>query len=460
LEVNWRAISYYLNRVFYILGFSQLAPLTASLLLGENTYFSVAIALSSLATIAVGYFLGRVGTYAEITVTEAYVVVVVSFIVPSITCAVPLIARGIDPANALFEGVSSITTTGLSALPTGSLSPGVHFLRAFYQWLGGFSIALLVVSFFISPGSAAHSLYAAHLGRFKISPLSTATVRALLTLYVAFTGLVAVSYLASGMGFFDSVVNALTTTSTGGFSTYAVFTGSTLYVALVFMFVSAQPLAIYYLVLKGRAKSIARDPQFAMFSLSVLAGFAAVSLAIGHFSAKLLFQVVSALSTTGYTALDSSSLPEPAKLAFTAMMIMGACFGSTGGGLKQLRVYIVAKSIITWIHRQIAPSKAVIPVKIMGRALEDQEVMRVYTLTLMYIAVLLASAFIVSLYGYSVADSLFEAASALATTGLSVGISSPSLHLVPKAILAIDMLLGRLEIIPVAVVLAKLLKSR
>lgn len=446
--IRWRIVSYYLSNMLYLLGFSQIIPIIFSTVVGEAFWFIVLLLFDSIILILSAYILRRISILGEINIIEAYTVMVFAFIIPGFTCALPIIVYDVSFIDALFEGVSAITTTGLSALPQHALTPGVHFLRSYYQWLGGIGIALLTLSFLLAPGTAAYNIYIAHLGKYKLKPLSISTIKIIVKIYVIFTLIYFILYLISGLSLLDAVLNSLTTISTGGFSRISVFSGGYMYVAMILMFASAQPLAIYYLLFKGEFKKIIRDPQLISFASLSIIGFIAISIAVGKMSSALLFQIISALSTTGYSAVNNVYLSDTAKFVLSILMIIGAGFGSTGGGLKQLRIYIILKSIIVNVKKLYLPRDAVIHVKIRGRTLPDHEILFSYTLLGIYITVLIVSTYVISLYGYNLADSFFEASSALATTGLSVGVSGHSLPTVPKIVLIINMWLGRVEVFP------------
>lgn len=457
--IRWRLIAYYLSNMLYLLGFSQIVPIIFSIIVGESIGFILLLIFDLLIMVSLAYILRRISFLGEINIVEAYTVMVLAFIIPSFTFALPVMVYNVDFINALFEGASAITTTGLSALPPHTLTTGVHFLRSYYQWLGGIGIALLTLSFFLSPGTAAYNIYVAHLGKYKLKPLSISTIKIIVKIYIAFTLLYIFLYLVSGTPLLDAVLNSLTTISTGGFSRISSFKNGSMYMALFLMFMSAQPIAIYYFLFRGKLREILKDPQLSCFILISIIGFIAVSISVGNISSEILFQVISALSTTGYSAFDNKLLSEPAKFILSILMIIGAGFGSTGGGLKQLRIIIIFKSITANIKRLYMPKDAVIPVKIKNKVVSSSEILFSYTLLGMYLIVLIVSTYIISLYGYSIADSFFEASSALATTGLSVGISSPSLSFIPKITLIIDMWLGRVEIIPFIIVLTNLYYS-
>ena len=172
-----------------------------------------------------------------------------------------------------------------------------------------------------------------------------------------------------------------------------------------------------------------------------------------------MFQTVSALSTTGYTSVNNELLSDASKLLLSTIMILGAGFGSTGGGIKQLRIVIISKTIIYYIKKQLLPKDAVLSLKISGKQISWDEVLFSFILLAIYAMVLLVSTIIITAQGYSLQDSLFESASALATTGLSTGLSSHTLPLLAKIVLIIDMWFGRVEIIPYLIIFGKLFQA-
>ncbi len=216
----FRNILYYLSTMLYFLGLAHIIPFIFSIIVGESASFIFAIFLDLALLLCLGYLFRRISIVGEIGLVEAFTVMVLSFIIPAFTCAFPIMVHGYGFIDSLFEGVSSITTTGLSVLGYGEVSIGIEFLRAYYQWLGGIGIALLVISFMLAPGSTAYNIYLAHLGKYKIVPLSSRTIRIILTTYVSLTFIYIIIYLVSGLSLVDSIINALTTISTGGFHVY------------------------------------------------------------------------------------------------------------------------------------------------------------------------------------------------------------------------------------------------
>jgi trk system potassium uptake protein TrkH len=438
---------YYYARIMYLLAYTALIPAIASIILGENIYFVISCFMASGMLYFFAYLIDRNSTPGELSILDAYTLTALSFLTAGLVAAIPLMVYD-DPLNALFEGVSAITTTGLSSLKVSSLTPGVHFLRAFYQWIGGLSIALLTITILIQPGSTAYNIYIVRMGRFKPKPLSSSAIKLILKIYVALTIFFIIVYVLSGQEVFTALINSLTTVSTGGFSTINYLNGIIMYPVMIFMFMSAQPILIYYFLFRERRFLRRLDVQVFSFTIIVLlSGFLFSIISSMPFD-KSFFQVISALSTTDYTSINNNLISDSGKLLLSILMIIGAGMGSTGGGFKQLRLVILIKSIINTLKKPLLPKKSISIVKIRSINVEFEEVEWTYMLLLVYLIILLISTLIFTIYGYSLVDSLFESSSALATTGLSVGLSGPALENPLKILLIIDMLLGRVEIIP------------
>ncbi len=444
---GFRVFSYYYARITMLLAITSLIPGFVSMVLGEDILFIALCFISSLLLFSISWITDRYGTPGEIGLVDASALTALSFLTAGIAASIPIMIYD-EPLNALFEGVSAITTTGLSSLHSYALTPGVHFLRSFYQWIGGLSIALLTITILVQPGSSAYNIYIVHMGKMKPKPLSSSAIKLILKIYIVLTVFFILLYMFIGQDPFTSVINALTTVSTGGFSTMNYFGGLNLYIALILMFVSAQPILIYYYVFKNRRLLHRLDVQMISFiTITIIAGillYISSNISIG----EAFFQTVSALSTTGYTSINNNILGDHAKLLLSVLMIIGAGLGSTGGGLKQLRLIILFKSIGNALRKPLLPRKTITMVKVRGVNVSSDEVEWTYMLLTLYIMVLIVSTWIFTLYGYSLVDSLFESSSALATTGLSIGLSGPGLENPLKIVLIIDMLLGRVEIIP------------
>ncbi len=442
---------HYVGNVLIVLSIANIVPTVFALLFEESLAFKLLMVFETIIIYVIGYMLSRQYQPGSVGLVEAMTIMVFAFLLPPFMMLFPLLTKGVDLIDALFEGVSSITTTGLSCLPPSAMDPTVDFLRSYYQWIGGLGIAFFTLTVLVPPGSAAYNIYLAHLGKIRISPLSRKNVIEILKIYSVLTFSAFITYLVLGMNIYSAVINALTTVSTGGFSTYAIFPSNLLPIVTLFMFISAQPLVTYYMLLKYRRGRIF-SPQLVSFTIGVLIGSILLSMASGIPLMKSIFETVSAASTTGYTALNLADSNDLTRFVLVILMLSGACLGSTGGGIKQLRIIILVKSFVRHIKRTLAPRGTILPIKVSGEIIQDDDIKLAYNLLFVYLLVLVVSTLIFMMYGYSLSSSLFETASALATTGLSVGVSSWQLAVPLKIVLIIDMWLGRVEIIPFIIV--------
>ncbi len=447
----WDRLLHYIGLFLIVYGLLNFLPVAVAVIYGEYIYVSWFV-LSSGLLAGAGYVLSRVFPSGELDYREAAIAAALIFIIPGFALAPAFMLAGYSFLDGLFEAVSGITTTGLSMYSVGELPYTLHFARALYQWMGGLGIAVFTLTLLIRPGTAAHMLYAAHFGREKLRPTAASTARLIASIYIGFTVADILIYLALGDTLFGAVVHSFTTVSTGGFSVYSSMPFPLSLGTIVMMFIAAQPIAYTYLLFRHRRpRNLLLDPQL----LSMLLFSTAAALIIwGTGGAGLydsFYAAVSAVTTTGYSTMDLSRIGDAGKYVLSILMILGAAIGSTGGGLKQYRVILVLKEMKRMLVRVMAPGGTVLGIRYRGRKVAPEEVSWAYFLTALYLVVLTVSTLAFLVYGYSLADSLFEASSALATTGLSVGISSRSLPWLLKVVLIMDMWMGRVEIVPVLI---------
>lgn len=457
-----RAVAYYLGLILVIFGAANYAPAVVALVTSDEA-FALYLAAGTLMMV-LGYtlhLLGRGASGKELRFCDAAAIATLSFIVPALANALVMYASNYDFMDALFESVSGITTTGLSMYSTPSLPPVFVFTRAWLQWLGGLGIVILTLSLLVRPGTATYWLFSTHFRREPSLPSSSILSKHIMLFYVGLTSLAFLAYATSGLPLFDALIYSLTTTSTGGFSGYTGLSGNSALVATVFMFLSSQSLILYYRVLRGKnLKHLLRGTQLASFTLMTILGGATL-LGVWHSGVStVLFHFISALSTTGYSTVSVDSLPVAGQLLLILAMFIGASMGSTGGGVKQFRIVVAFKAIITSILRLTEPKERIHIVKVAGERIEDSEVLTYLTVILMYVVVIALSSLIFTAFGYDLLPSLFSVTSALGTVGLQPSIITPQLPAILKVVLMINMVLGRLEVITVVAALAGLIRLR
>ncbi|MBP1849816.1 TrkH family potassium uptake protein [Rhizobium halophytocola] len=394
----------------------------------------------------------------------------------SLVGSVPLYFSGQDMtfAQALFESISAITTTGSTVLSgLDHMPPGLLVWRSMLQWLGGIGIValgLFVLPFLRVGGVSFFKMESSDTNDKPFARLATFT-RAFVGIYVGFTVLCTISYDVAGMSHFDAINHALTTVATGGFSTHDASFGyfhntPLLWISTFFMTVCSLPFSILIVfVVRGRLDAL-RDPQIGVFLLYLLF-FAVTSAIYNHFAFDIgfgpalthgMFNFASILSTTGYASQDYTSWgPFVVVAAFVATFI-GGCSGSTAGGIKAYRLVIMAGVINTGLKKLIYPN-AIYSVRY-GRQTVDIEMQRtVFLFFSTYMLLWALGSMIMAALGYDFATATSSVITALSNVGPGVGdligpsgnfatMQAPELYL-----LSLMMLLGRLEVLSVLVVL-------
>lgn len=394
-----------------------------------------------------------------------------------------------NPLHAFFESMSGFTTTGLTmSVHEPSIGRGLLFYRSITQWVGGAGVIVLSLAIVPRPHTAGVlELYQSESAGMKIRPSILGTARAIWKVYSVLTLLVVV-YLAMasalfvpeiGLGdaLFHAVNHAMTGLATGGFSTFdESISGYESYamelIHLLPMILGAISLPLYYMFLQSRhVRVFWRDPQFRLMSALIAGGVPLSVLLLWPHRNSLdpvregSFQFVSALSGTGWQTTDISNWGAPAilVLACGAMVVSGSA-GSTVGGIKLIRGYLILRSIAWQVRKVLMPANAVIPFRIgeqhLTRDVMQREVSEAAVFSLLYTFILGASVIIAaSLTGpeFELADVIFECASAQGTVGLSAGITGPDMPIALELLFILQMWIGRLEIFPVIILVSTLI---
>jgi len=450
-------VGYYLSQLAAMLGLLTLVPLGVSLYWGD-----IAVAGAYVGVIALLGLLGLQGLGrpppGRIQENEVLVVVGLAFVLSPLLMSLPVAATGIDFVDALFEAVSGVTTTGLSALASvESHSPSFLFGRAWMQWYGGLGIAVLSVAFLIGRHAAARQLVETTQGE-GLATTARRYARQVLIVYVVLTVVsTLVVWLLLGDGF-RALVHVLAAVSTGGFapadSSLAALPAPATWALLVCAALGACPLVLWYGVFKSGGTRLFEDPEVRALLVAVLvvAGLLALCLhgsgAFGWGEALRQGALLglSAQTTTGFSTLDVGSLDPAAKLALIGAMALGACSGSTAGGIKLLRLLVIVRLAQFWLQRSAMPPHAALRPRLGGHTLDSEDIERAALVIVLYLAVAAAAWAAFIGYGYTPLDALFEVVSAVGTVGLSAGITGPALETPLKLLLCVVMLLGRLEI--------------
>ena len=455
-------IAHPLGMIMQGTGVVVLLPLITALVYNENTY--LAFIIPSILSLALGYLLKmRSSQDDKLGLKHGMIIAAVAWLWAALIGSLCLVmGTHVDFLNAFFESMSAWTGSGLSIFTNVEILPkSILFLRSLEQWVGGLGVIIVIIGILIRPGTAAARLYKSEAREEKIKPSITGTVKTIWWIYLFYTVVGILLYIAAGMPIFDAINNTFTNLSTGGMSVkndnIGAYHSLAIYIiTMILMVIGGTSFLVHYKALKGRAIDVLRDIQFqttiimiALFSILLIVGtkFATIDA---------VFFVISALSCTGSNIQPVNVMfnwPDYAKIIITACMIIGMSAGSTTGALKLIRIITLVKGIYWEILRIISPAGSVIPRKISGKAVGDEEIREAGGYLFLYFIFLFASWLVLMQYGYGGINSIFEVASAQGNVGLSTGIVAPTMPPLTEIFLIINMWVGRIEIIPVLVLL-------
>jgi trk system potassium uptake protein TrkH len=383
--------------------------------------------------------------------------------------------------NSYFETISGFTTTGFTMLTNLQTLPhSLLFWRALIQWIGGLGILTFFLAVFSATG-AAHRLYSAESHKIsteRLVPGLSHMLKILWSIYLGITAAIALALLISGVGWFDSISHALTTISTGGYSTYDASIGHFQaighphfklieYIIILGMFLGGTNFLIHFQLLRGKFKPFFTSPEMKLW-LSLIFLYPLLILLEKYLAAPTvefwnnfethfrnsLFQVTAIFTTTGYATKDIASpyFGSMAKLLFLAMMFTGSCVSSTSGGFKLLRISILWKLVKREIYKLFAPKKAIKSVILEKKAVEADEIYRVSGLFFIWVILLVVGGAVTTLLSdhntFKSISGMFSALGNIGPCYLSVQ-EIIDLNPFTKLTYIFGMLAGRLEILPV-----------
>lgn len=367
----------------------------------------------------------------------------------------------------LFESVSGWTTTGLSVMDVAITPPIYLFHRSFMQYCGGLGFIMMMILLISNKQSM--SLYSAEGHPDKIKPNLKKTAQAIFIVYNISLVLGTIAYRIAGMNWFDGICHSMCSLSTGGFSTKLNSIGeynnlSIEIITILLMLIGTTNFAALLLLAKGKVKAFFKvsEVKFMFYLLIIIVPITAVSLSnsleITYLEGlrKSLFDVISALSTTGYSTMSYSSWPQFALAILILMMIIGGGVGSTAGGIKLSRVYLILKMVIINIKKRFMPATQVTTnyyVKAQGKEIITKELEAdTYTFFISYLIIYIIGTLAMLLVANcTLLEAMFDFASSLSTVGLSIGITNPLTNNATLIVEMVGMILGRLEIFIVVI---------
>lgn len=455
------------GRILLIEAFFLVLPLVAAFMFDEPlTPFLVPIALLC----ALGFFLSRGESDTTLYARDGFAVVGLSWLLMSLFGALPFVISGDIPnfVDAFFETVSGVTTTGATILPdVETLKKSSHFWRSLTHWIGGMGFLVFVMAVMpLKDGHGMHLMRAEMAGPSagKLVSRMSDTAKILYLIYFVMTlVLIAVLYLC-GMDFYESCIHAFGTAGTGGFSNRGLSVGAydnaTIDVVIgVSMLLFGVNFNLYYLILLKRVKDAFASEELRLYALIVFLSTLFIAFDInriyGSFATSLrhsFFQVSSIITTTGFSTVDFTTWPSFSQMILVLLMFVGGCAGSTAGGIKVVRILVLAKGAISEMKKLLHP-RSLASVRLDGRNLSEQIVREIRTYLSVYFAFFTGFLILLATEGFDF-TTIFTATAAcfnnigpgLAAVGPleSFGIFSP----LGKVLLSLEMLFGRLEIYP------------
>ena len=449
----------------YIFGFLLLVPLSIALATAEYVE-ALAFGLGAALLIPSLFFVRRRFTASGVTPYHAAVALALTWLALSMLSAIPFIAHGLPWLDALFESFSAWTDTGLTMIPQPeTLSRALGFFRVLMQWVSGLGVVMFMLSLRGPTPRAAHSLFQAE-GRFEdFTPNLWEVGRTIVLIYLGYTVAGAILLWIMGVPPFDALAHAITSLSTGGFSTNSVGVGGygawPSLVAMVLMLCGGISFGSHQALLSGDLRKFARNPEIrALFviivgALSLILLQQALVFGLGWTQMRPLenaFYVVTAITSCGAgTTPALGQMPEMVHFTLLFLMISGAVYGSTTGGLKLWRVIILKQIIGREVKRPFFPPDTVMPLRMGSHLITESLALQVAAYVVLYLTVGVMGSLAFKAFGYSALESLFIVFSAQGTVGLNI-IPDAAYYGMPaglKLLLVFHMLIGRVEILPI-----------
>jgi trk system potassium uptake protein TrkH len=462
-----------LGLILIAFGIIMLTPIAVAIM--EQEYTSVIPFITAAFTsVTLGFLFQKYGKFSrnfdDIKRNEGMLIVVLAWVITAAMGAIPYLFYGLHPLDAYFESVSGITTTGATILTDFSLYPkDFFFWRSLSQWLGGMGIIVLFVAILPQFAIAGRQMFFAEAPgptEEKVTPRITHTAKALWLVYALLTLLEIFLLMSAGMPVFDAVCNSLTTMAAGGFSPHPLSimgynNSAVTWIVTCFMFLAGSNFALQYrFLIQRRPLALLQSEEFRFYSSIVF--FTSGCLCLATLSDRStewmdavrdsLFQIVSIITTTGFSSADFALWSVAAQTILFTVMLAGGCAGSAGGGVKVIRVLFGFKYLKREITQIIHP-QAILPIKIDQKTVPDDIQRQILGFLLFYLVLMTCSALVVTVIEGNAAIGLVGTAATIGNIGPGFGEIGPmgsfgGLSVATKIIFTINMVVGRLELIP------------
>ncbi|WP_372642068.1 TrkH family potassium uptake protein [Ancylomarina sp.] len=414
------------------------------------------------------------GYSKEIGAKEAYILASLAWIIMGVAGSLPFWLSHTTNSfiDALFESISGFTTTGSSILTDIEAAPkAVLYWRSLTHWIGGMGIIVLTVAIFPSLRIASYRLFSSEssgIDSSKLKPKTSSMAKRLWGIYIGLTAVMTIILMLGGVNFYESICHAFASIATGGFSTKnasaGFYTPFVQYVMMFFMLVSGINFALHYGLIKGRFKDLINNIELKTYLGIIFIVGTCISLML-YFELGLpfeqafrdsFFQVISVITATGFASADYLEWNQVSWLLIFLLMFVGACVGSTGGGIKVIRHVIAVKVIFRLFLQQIHPNR-VKSIQINKKTIDEKKVHSIVTFIFIYLFIFFIGGMCLLATGLDPASAFSASITSMGGIGPGLGTVGPAsnfAHLsdVAKIVLPILMIIGRLEVLSFLVI--------
>ncbi len=468
--MHFAIISKVIGVLLMLFSVTMATPILVSFIYHDHAYPAFVLAFF------ITFFTGLVAWYPvhkirqDLRTRDGFLIVSLFWSVLATFGALPFLiaeATQLSVVDAVFESLSGLTTTGATVM-TGleELPKSILFYRQQLQWLGGIGIIVIAVAILPMLGIGGMQLYRAEtpgpVKDSKLTPRITETAKALFLIYLILTIFCTLGYIAVGMDRFDAISHAFSTVAIGGFSTYDASIGhfdspAVMLVCIIFMILSGVNFALHFFAWHSKGIShYIKDPEFSFYGSMLLFGslttvgylFYSGTYGWSESIMKGAFELVSILTTTGFGVADFSVWPSFLPVLIFMFAFMGGCAGSTGGGIKMIRVLLIVKQGLRELYRLIHPN-AVVPIKIGEKIVSDRVLEAVWGFLAVYIIAFFTMFILLLATGLDFTTSFTAVGACLNNLGPGLGDVAAhygDINSTAKWILCFAMLLGRLEV--------------
>lgn len=473
--MNYRIICFVIGWVLKIEAAFMILPLITGIVYQEQA--TIVFVITGLISFVLGMIMtGKKPRQQHFYIREGFVTVALSWIIMSIVGAIPFMMTGATSnfVDALFETVSGFTTTGASILPeVESLPRCVLFWRSFTHWIGGMGVLVFLLALLKMVGGSHMNLMKAESPGPSVSrlvPTVRSTAKILYGIYMTMTVVEIIFLLCGGMPVFDALTTAFGTAGTGGFGikndSIAGYSTYIQVVVTVFMILFGINFNVYYLILAKKWKQALKSEELHWYLIIITVAIMFITFeirgiygSIGKAFQQAAFQVASIITTTGFATTDFNIWPEVSRTILVMLMFIGACAGSTGGGIKVSRFIILIKSTAKEMKQYLHP-RQVKKIQLDGKSVEHEVVRNVNVFMIIYIMIFSFSMVFLAFDGKDLITNFTAVAATFNNIGPGLELVGPSANFSifsypAKIVLIFDMLAGRLEIFPLLLLFFK-----